>query len=102
MKGRKMTGKIITAKEVEYVAKLANLYISEEEKEQYTEQLNSILEYFKKINELDTRDVEPTAYILDMPNLLNDDKIGKSLPQKEVTGLSDESKNGYFKVPKMM
>ena len=97
-----MTDKIITAKEVEYVAKLANLSISEKEKDQYTEQLNSILEYFKKINKLDTRHVKPTAYILDMPNLLNDDKVGKSLPQKEVSTLSDESKDGYFKVPKMM
>ena len=94
--------KIITRKEVEYVSQLANLEINQEDKEQYTNQLNAILDYFKKLDELDTKNVEPTAYIMDMPNLLHEDKVESSLPQKEVISMSNDSKQGYFKVPKIM
>ena len=97
-----MTEKIITKKEVEYVAKLAILDFNEREKEEFTFQLNSILDYFKKLNELDTEKVEPTAYVISMPNLLNEDKVKSSLPQKEVLSNSEYIKNGYFKVPKIM
>lgn len=97
-----MTKKIITKKEVEYVAKLAKLEFSEEEKEEFTSQLNSILDYFKKLNELDTERVEPTAYIISLPNLLNEDKVEPSLPQDEVLFNSKYVKKGYFKVPRIM
>jgi len=97
-----MPDKIITGKEVEYVEKLANLDFSKEDKEKYTEQLNSILVYFKKLNELDTQNIQPTAYIFDMPNLTNDDKVKQSLSQEEVMALSGDSKDGYFRVPKIM
>ena len=95
-----MTEKIITKKEVEYVAKLAKLEFNEKEK--FTSQLNSILDYFKKLNEIDTDKVEPTAYVISMPNLLNEDKVKPSLPQEEVLSNSKFIKKGYFKVPKIM
>jgi len=97
-----MTEKIITKKEVEYVAKLAKLEFDEGEKEEFTSQLNSILDYFRKLNELDTEKVEPTAYVISMPNLLNEDKVKPSLPQEEVLSNSKFIKKGYFKVPKIM
>jgi aspartyl-tRNA(Asn)/glutamyl-tRNA(Gln) amidotransferase subunit C len=86
-----MTEKIITKKEVEYVAKLAKLKL-----------LNSILDYFKKLNELDTEKVEPTAYVISIPNLLNEDKVKPSFPQEEVLSNGKYVKKGYFKVPKIM
>lgn len=97
-----MTKKIITKKEVEYVAQLAKLEFNEEEKEEFTAQLNSILEYFKKLNELNTEKVEPTAYIISMPNLLNKDKVEPSLPQKEVLSTTQYTKKDYFQVPKII
>ncbi|MGB2783654.1 MAG: Asp-tRNA(Asn)/Glu-tRNA(Gln) amidotransferase subunit GatC [Atribacterota bacterium] len=97
-----MTEKIITKKEVEYVAKLAKLEFNEEEKEEFTSQLNSILDYFKKLNELDTEKVEPTAYVISMPTLLNNDEVKPSLLQKEVLHNSKYIKKDYFKVPKIM
>ncbi|MEA2022019.1 MAG: Asp-tRNA(Asn)/Glu-tRNA(Gln) amidotransferase subunit GatC [Candidatus Caldatribacteriota bacterium] len=97
-----MTDKIITKKEVEYVAQLANLEFDKKEKEEYTAQLNSILDYFKKINELNTKNILPTAYITDMPNLINEDKVESSFPQKTVISMSNNTKRGYFKVPKIM
>ena len=97
-----MTEKIITKKEVEYVAKLAKLEFNEEEKEEFTSQLNSILDYFKKLNELDTKKVEPTAYVISIPNLLNEDEVEPSLPRDEVLSNAKYIKKGYFKVPKIM
>ena len=97
-----MTEKIITKKEVEYVAKLAKLEFDEREKEEFTSQLNSILDYFRKLNELDTEKVEPTAYVISMPNLLNEDEVKPSLPQNEALANSKYVKKGYFKVPKIM
>jgi len=97
-----MTEKIITKKEVEYVAELAKLEFNEIEKEEFTSQLNSILDYFKKLNELDTEKVEPTAYVISTPNLLNEDEVKPSLPQDEVLSNAKYIKKGYFKVPKIM
>jgi len=97
-----MTEKIITKKEVEYVAKLAKLKFNEGEKEEFTSQLNSILDYFKKLNELDTERIEPTAYVISMPNLLNEDVVKPSLSQDEVLSHAKYVKKGYFKVPKIM
>ncbi|HKZ72047.1 MAG TPA: Asp-tRNA(Asn)/Glu-tRNA(Gln) amidotransferase subunit GatC, partial [Nitrospirota bacterium] len=54
----------ITRKEVEHVAKLARLALREEEVEQLTRQLSDILTYVEKLNELDTRNVEPTSHVL--------------------------------------
>ena len=100
--GNNMTKKIITKKEVEYVAQLAKLEFNEEEKEEFTSQLNSILDYFKKLNELDTERIEPTAYVISMPNLLNEDEVKPSLPQDKVLSNAEYVKKGYFKVPKIM
>jgi aspartyl-tRNA(Asn)/glutamyl-tRNA(Gln) amidotransferase subunit C len=97
-----MTEKIITKKEVEYVAKLAKLEFNEGEKEEFTSQLNSILDYFKKLNELNTEKVEPTAYVISMPNLLNEDVVKPSLSQDEVLSNAKYIKKEYFKVPKIM
>ena len=97
-----MTEKIITKKEVEYVAKLAKLEFNDEEKEEFTSQINSILDYFKKLNEIDTEKVEPTAYVISMPNLLNEDVVKPALSQDEVLSNAKHIKKGYFKVPKIM
>ena len=97
-----MTEKIITKKEVEYVAQLAKLEFNEEEKEEFTAQLNSILDYFYKLNELNTKNVPPTAYIISMPNLLNEDKVEPSLSQEEVLSNTQYTKKNYFQVPKII
>jgi len=97
-----MPKKIITKEEVEYVAQLAKLQFNEEEKEEFTAQLNSILDYFYKLNELDTKDIPPTAYIISMPNLLNEDKVEPSLSREEVLSTNKYIRKGYFQVPKII
>lgn len=58
----------IQMKDVEHVAKLARLELSDDEKEKLTEQLNAILHYAEKLSELDTDQVEPTSHVMPMTN----------------------------------
>ncbi len=97
-----MTEIIIEKKDVEYVAKLAKLELSEEQKDLFLKQLNDILSYFKKLNELDTEQVEPTYHISNSSNPFHEDTLRPSLPQKTVMDLTQNTKDGYFKVPKIL
>ncbi len=97
-----MTDKIIGKKDVEYVAKLAKVRLDESQKERFLKQLNDILSYFKKLNELDTDQVEPTSYILHSSNMFHEDIVKPSLRHETVLGLTQYKKNGYFKVPRIL
>ncbi|MDD4363051.1 MAG: Asp-tRNA(Asn)/Glu-tRNA(Gln) amidotransferase subunit GatC [Atribacterota bacterium] len=97
-----MTEKIITKKDVEYVAGLAKLELTEEQKELFVKQFNDILTYFKKLNEVDTENIEPTSHILPLANTFHEDSIKPSLSQEEVMKLTSCTKDGYFKVPKIL
>jgi aspartyl-tRNA(Asn)/glutamyl-tRNA(Gln) amidotransferase subunit C len=54
--------KILSKEEIEHLAKLSLINLSEEEKEKFSEQLNDILDYFQKLDELDTSNIEPTRH----------------------------------------
>jgi len=97
-----MTEIIIEKKDVEYVAKLAKLELSEEQKGLFLKQLNDILSYFKKLNELDTEQVEPTFHISISSSPFHEDILKPSLPQKVVMDLTQNKQDGYFKVPKIL
>ena len=92
----------ITKQEVEHVAKLARLELSEQEKEKVTDQLSNILTYIEKLNELDTTAVEPTSHVLDINNVMRDDVPGTSLPQERALANAPEKAAGHYKVPKII
>jgi aspartyl-tRNA(Asn)/glutamyl-tRNA(Gln) amidotransferase subunit C len=92
----------ITRKEVEHVALLARLELSEKEKEDYTNQLNSIIGYMNKINELNTENVEPTAHVLPIFNVMREDTAKDSLDREEVLKNAPDKENGQFKVPRIV
>ncbi|GAB4113749.1 MAG: Asp-tRNA(Asn)/Glu-tRNA(Gln) amidotransferase subunit GatC [Candidatus Caldatribacteriota bacterium] len=94
--------RVISGKEIEHIARLARLAINLDEKKEFTIQLNSILDYFKKISELNTDNIEPTAYIISKNNRYNEDLVGDSLPQKEVFSLGPFMEKGFFKAPRIM
>ncbi len=93
---------MITKKEVEYVARLARLKLTEEEKEKYTKQLGDILKYIDKLNELDTEKVEPTSHVLGLSNVFREDKVEPSLPQEEILANAPEVEASHFKVKKVI
>jgi aspartyl-tRNA(Asn)/glutamyl-tRNA(Gln) amidotransferase subunit C len=89
----------ITKQEVEHVARLARLELSEQEKEKLTEQLSGILTYVEKLNELTTTGVEPTAHVLDISNVMRDDLPQESLSQEQALANAPDKAAGHFRVP---
>ncbi len=92
----------ISRREVEYVAKLARLSLTEEEKEKYAVQLGKILEYINKLNHLDTRTVSPTAHVVNLYNVFRKDEVKPSLAREEVLFNAPEEERGHFKVKKII
>jgi len=92
----------ITVKDVEHVADLARLELSEEEKVKFTEQLNNILKYAEQLNELDTEQVAPTSHAVPLSNVMREDKARPSLPIEQVMLNAPEEEDGQFKVPAVL
>jgi len=93
---------MIAREDVEHVAELARLALTAAEKDQFSAQLNSILTYIEKLNELDTRDVEPTSHVLSMSNVFRDDDVRPSLDRTEVLRNAPEESHFFFKVPRII
>jgi aspartyl-tRNA(Asn)/glutamyl-tRNA(Gln) amidotransferase subunit C len=92
----------ITREEVEYVAHLSRLALTEAEMERFAVQLDAILHYMEKLNELDTEGVEPMVHGVEAPELVRHDEVGESLPRQEALQNAPESSEGCFKVPRII
>ncbi len=92
----------ITIKDVEHVAALGRLRLTEDEKVMYTEQLNTIINYANKLNSLNTDDVAPTSHILPLVNVTRADERKPSLPIDKVLANAPEDEDGQFKVPAVL
>ncbi len=92
----------ITKEQVEYVAHLARLEFGEQEKEKFTTQLNDILLYMEKLNEVDTTGVEPETHAIAIQNAFREDVVRESLPcELSLANAPAESGNSY-RVPKVI
>ena len=83
---------------VPYIAKLANLVINEYEIEKFESQLSNVLNYIKKLDEVDVTDVEPTSQVTGLENVYREDKVTPSLTQREALSNAPATQNGMFKV----
>ncbi|MFE8697087.1 Asp-tRNA(Asn)/Glu-tRNA(Gln) amidotransferase subunit GatC [Cytobacillus sp. FJAT-53684] len=92
----------ISADQVKHVANLARLAITEEETEKFTNQLDAIISFAEQLNEINTDDVEPTSHVLDMKNVMREDKSEEGLPQSEVLKNAPDHQDGQIKVPSIM
>ena len=92
----------ISMKDVDYVAALANLSFSDEEKQDCAEKLGSILDYMQELQKIDTTGVEHTTHALPMINVFREDEIGQSLPNAIALANAPEKQDNYFKVPKIL
>ncbi len=86
-------------KEVEYVARLARLELTPEEKERMADQLSDILETARRIQELDTAGIEPTSHVVDLPALLREDEIRPSISLNRVLQNAPRRQKDFFQVP---
>ncbi|MFB9326473.1 Asp-tRNA(Asn)/Glu-tRNA(Gln) amidotransferase subunit GatC [Paenibacillus aurantiacus] len=92
----------ITLKDVEHVAKLARLALTEQEKEQFTGQLNAILKYAEKLNQLDTDGIEPTSHVLPVTNVMREDEVRESVSNETALKNAPDEEDGQFKVPAVL
>jgi len=88
----------LTQAEVDHVAKLAQLGLTAEEKEQYREQLSAILEYAEVLKRVDTAAIPPTASVLPLRNVMRPDEPEPSLSQDEVLANAPRQETGQFRV----
>lgn len=90
----------LTKKEIEHISLLSRLELTGEEKELYANQLNSVLEYVEELGKVDTENVEPTANITGLVNVLREDKIVESpISYEDISKNAPEFKSGSFVVP---
>lgn len=88
---------VITKQQVQHVAKLANIPVTDEEIERYTGQLEAVLEHVKQLDEVDVTGVEPTYQTLDgTENVLREDKVNESLSQEEALSQAYRTYEGFF------
>jgi aspartyl-tRNA(Asn)/glutamyl-tRNA(Gln) amidotransferase subunit C len=92
----------ISKEEIEHIAVLARLSLPEEEKELFGSQLSNILDYMEKLNELDTKGIEPTSHVLPLSNVMRDDAPRPSIPKEEALTNAPDHTEKFFRVPKII
>ena len=92
----------LSTSDVEYVAKLARLEVTEAEKEKFTAQLNDILLYIDQLNELDTKGVAPMSHAIAVTNAFREDKIAESLGTQKALANAPDARGEFFRVPKVI
>ena len=93
---------MIGKEDVEYVAWLARLELTEEEKERFTRRLGQVLEHAEKIKSLSTREVEPTSHVVPLKNVMREDEVLPGLTREEALSNAPRREGGYFVVPRIV
>jgi aspartyl-tRNA(Asn)/glutamyl-tRNA(Gln) amidotransferase subunit C len=97
-----MTDPKISLKDVEHVARLARLELSDADKERMRRELDGILSYIDKLRALDTEGVEPTSHAVPLTNVLRQDETRPSFPQSDMLANAPERSGDFFRVPKII
>ena len=92
---------MITIKEVEHVAKLARLELTEEEKVKFSKQLGDVLEYAQQMNEIDTEGVEPMSHAIPIVNVMREDEVVHEFSREELMANAPLKEDGFFRVTKI-
>lgn len=93
---------MISRQDVEHVARLSRLALSEAEAERMREQLSGILAYIDKLRALDTTGVESTSHAVPLVNVMRDDEPGPCLGQDEALANAPDRSDAYFRVPRII
>ena len=88
--------------DIEHVAKLARLKLTDAEKKRFSNQMETIIKYIEKLNELDTKNVEPTAHVLGLENVFRDDIATNPLTDQDPINDSPAHSKGHYEVPKII
>jgi len=85
---------------IEHVAEVARLKLTDKEIEKFSIEIKEVIEAFSSIDKVDTKGIETSLQVVELKNMLRDDKKEKSFTQEEALSLTDHKKDGYFKGPK--
>ncbi len=88
--------------DIEKVARLARLELSQQEKEILGNQMEQILSYMEQLNRLDTTGIEATSHAIPVYNAFRADEAKPSFPKEEVLGIAPDQEDGHFKVPRII
>ena len=88
--------------DIEHVAKLARLKLTDAEKKRVSNQMETIIKYIEKLNELDTKNVEPTAHVLGLENVFRNDIATNPLTDQDPITDSPAHSKGHYEVPKII
>ena len=91
---------IISDETIEYVGILAQLELSDEEKEQAKKDMGSMLDYIDKLNELDTTGVQPMSHVFPVDNVFREDVVTNGDDRDEMLANAPQKKDGTYMVPK--
>jgi aspartyl-tRNA(Asn)/glutamyl-tRNA(Gln) amidotransferase subunit C len=92
----------VTKKDVNYVADLARLQLSEQETKSLANDMNQILDYMTTLEELDTSDIEPLEHVIDLEYRLRDDKAKEPLSHEDALKNAPDADTDYFRVPRVI
>lgn len=87
---------------VEHLSRLARLSLSAEEKELFGGQMEGILEYMEKLNELDTSGIEPTSHVVSLYNVVRDDIPAESLAREDALANAPDGTDKFYRVPRII
>ncbi|WP_287586004.1 Asp-tRNA(Asn)/Glu-tRNA(Gln) amidotransferase subunit GatC [Candidatus Borrarchaeum sp.] len=91
----------LSEKEVEHIAELAKIKITEKEKKQFTKQFNEILQFFHQLDEIDISLIKPTFHVVDIKNRFRDDNIEPTLSSDETLKNAPKTEKNFVKAPKL-
>jgi aspartyl-tRNA(Asn)/glutamyl-tRNA(Gln) amidotransferase subunit C len=89
---------MLRKEEVEHIAELAKLALTDEEKERYRTQLSAILDYAAQLQSLDTSNIPPTASVLPVNTVLREDKARPGMPRENLLANAHAQEEGMFRV----
>jgi aspartyl-tRNA(Asn)/glutamyl-tRNA(Gln) amidotransferase subunit C len=92
----------LSREDVQHVASLARLGLSDDEIARMQEQLSSILEHIEVINQLDTDAIPPTAQVIELQNVMREDAVRPSFPQDVITRMAPSSRHGFIAVSEVL
>ncbi len=92
----------VTVKDVEHIAELAHLKFNKDELNNFTKQMNEILSYVEKLNELETENVEPLSHPVESYNVFRKDEVKQSVSTEEALKNAPKKDEQFFRVPKVI
>ena len=93
---------MIEEQDVEHVARLARLALTQPEKARLRQQLSAILGYIDKLKQLDVEGVEPTTHVVPRVNVMRDDEVEPCFPREAMTANAPDPAGGFFRVPRII